>query len=207
MSWHGVWKVHYQINSCALKYLMKVEEEEEDGESGNLTAVAEVVGGGQRLPLGRMEYRPVRRWVRGVLGRDDKEAGDTQSAEEDAVSQLIQRVIAEAEKEVALETVARGDAAVETDKGPKQHKTVASSSAGISTASEAKAGILEQCLYGVAVCSVRCPAYYKSLYRLASTLHSWGQSEVGGGKRGILACISFSRQPKASCWDLCQGIC
>ena len=189
----NIWKVHYQLHSCALKYLMKLgegeeEKEEEEGENEDLTAIAEVVGCGKQLPLGGVVYRPVRRWVRGVLGRDSEEEGDTQS-EGDAVLQLIQRVIAEAEEEVALETVARGDTAMETDKGPNM---VSITSAVTSTA---RAGLLEQCLYGVAVCSVRCPAYYKSLYRLASTLHSLGQSEVGGreGKRegGILACNIF----------------
>ena len=30
--------------------------------------------------------------------------------------------------------------------------------------------LLQQCLYGVAMCAVRCPNYFKSLYRLSSAL-------------------------------------
>lgn len=174
MRCNGVWKVHYQLNSCALKYLMR--EEGGTGEKDDLVALAEAVGCGKQLPLGGMEYRAVREWVRGVLGRGVKGTDSQPAAGGDAVSQLIWRVIAEAENEVALETVAMGDAAMETDKSPEQHEIAKTTET--SDAPPTNDGLLEQCLYGVAVCSVRCPAYYKSLYRLASTLHSLGHSQV-----------------------------
>ena len=37
---------------------------------------------------------------------------------------------------------------------------------------------LAQCLYSVAVCSLRSPAYFKSLYRLANTLTQLGLPQV-----------------------------
>ena len=38
--------------------------------------------------------------------------------------------------------------------------------------------LLHQCLYGVAVCAVRCPTYFKPLYRLSSALLELGLSKV-----------------------------
>lgn len=40
------------------------------------------------------------------------------------------------------------------------------------------AQLLQQCLYGVAVCAVRCPAYFKPLYRLSSALLALGLPKV-----------------------------
>jgi calcineurin-binding protein cabin-1 len=135
----------------------------------------------------------------------------------------VQRVIADAEREVALETVAESETVMDTDNEPLIQAGVAPSigtsliqagvalpigtsltvpqlphselsqlhrisegshdlrpsSSPLSGDSEATpTSLLEQCVYGVALCSVRCPAYYKSLYRLASTLHSLGHSQV-----------------------------
>ena len=42
------------------------------------------------------------------------------------------------------------------------------------------ASLLEQCLYHVAVCAVRCPAYFKPLNRLALALDKMGLAEVMG---------------------------
>ena len=41
---------------------------------------------------------------------------------------------------------------------------------GPSPTSTTAAQLIEQCMYGVAMCAVRCPAYFKPLYRLASVL-------------------------------------
>ena len=49
------------------------------------------------------------------------------------------------------------------------------SSSGMSEEEEA----LQQCLYEVAVCSVRCPAYFKPLYRLAAATVKMGLPQVG----------------------------
>ena len=38
--------------------------------------------------------------------------------------------------------------------------------------------LLQQCLYGVAVCAVRCPTYFKPLYRLSSAFFSLGLPKV-----------------------------
>lgn len=38
--------------------------------------------------------------------------------------------------------------------------------------------LLARCLYGVSVCAVRCPAYFKPLYRLAKTLMFLGLPKV-----------------------------
>ena len=43
-----------------------------------------------------------------------------------------------------------------------------------------RASLLEQCLYHVAVCAVRCPAYFKPLNRLALALDKMGLAEVMG---------------------------
>ena len=127
----------------------------EDGERGEIEAI---IANCQGLPLGTVEYREVRQWVRTLLNgadhSDEEETpsryGTAHSDGLDAVSLFIKKVISDAEREVALET------AMETT----------------------PPSVLEQCLYGVAVCSVKCPAYYKSLYRLASTLHTLGQSQA-----------------------------
>ena len=37
---------------------------------------------------------------------------------------------------------------------------------------------MQLCFYGVSVCAVRCPAYYKPLYRMASTLQALGLPQV-----------------------------
>ena len=224
-------KVHYQIYSCALKYLMCCErvgrsdvregggeEKEGGGEEERIdeAAIAEVVGQCQQLPLGRAEYSEVRAWVRAVLkghGRasqsraahsdEESQYGTTHPDEADAVSLLVQRIIADAEREVALETVANSEVAMETDTvfeqkqlsqsvigtshlipqlphstiGPSQlHRARCSPPSSLPEATPTS--LLEQCIYGVAVCCVRCPAYYKSLYRLASTLHSLGHSQA-----------------------------
>ena len=38
--------------------------------------------------------------------------------------------------------------------------------------------VLKDCIYGVMVCAVRCPAYFKSLYRLAATAVELGMLQV-----------------------------
>lgn len=38
--------------------------------------------------------------------------------------------------------------------------------------------LLQRCIYNIAVCVVRCPAYYKPRYRLAAVLAEIGQTEV-----------------------------
>ena len=190
---------------------------------GDVAVISEVVGKCQRLPLGRVGHWEVREWVRAALrghsgvsrsrtAHSDGEShyGTAHFDETDAVSLLVQRVIADAEREVALETVAKSETAMDTDNEPLIQAGVAPSigtsltvpqlphselsqlhrisegshdlrpsSSPLSGDSEATpTSLLEQCVYGVALCSVRCPAYYKSLYRLASTLHSLGHSQV-----------------------------
>ena len=242
-------------------------------EQGEMVAIAEVVSRCEALPLGGTEGEEVKQWVSRVLGgqaeRGTKEkaggeeygAGSGTSVSEavglahsngaDAVSLLVQSVIADAEREVAMETVARGEAeeeAMETDNvfrsvtssalpsettckestqpgsgsgmphiatslpqlvvGTSQpNRAEAESAAALgeqggmaasllssmsssgsigSISSETSpeppplspADLLERCLWGVAVCAVRCPAYYKPLYRLAATLHSLGHSQA-----------------------------
>ena len=44
---------------------------------------------------------------------------------------------------------------------------------------QAYSSLLQLCLYGVAVCAVRYPAFYKPLYRLATTLHTMRLTQVG----------------------------
>ena len=252
-------------------------------EQGEMVAIAEVVSRCEALPLGGTEGEEgeegeeVKQWVSRVLGgqaeRGTKEkaggeeygAGSGTSVSEavglahsngaDAVSLLVQRVIADAEREVAMETVARGEAeeeAMETDNvfrsvtssalpsettcnestqpgsgsgmphiatslpqivvGTAQPNRAEAVSAAVlgeqggmaasllsSVSSSGSIGsissetlsepppeppplspvdLLERCLWGVAVCAVRCPAYYKPLYRLAATLHSLGHSQA-----------------------------
>ena len=64
-----------------------------------------------------------------------------------------------------------------------QRKT--SSSSGQSSESDsplmhsnARSQLLHQCLYGVAVCAVRCPTYFKTLYRLSTALLKLGLPKV-----------------------------
>ena len=38
--------------------------------------------------------------------------------------------------------------------------------------------LLHQCIYGVLICVIRCPDFFKSLYRLASVLHGLGLGKV-----------------------------
>lgn len=231
--------------------------EGDGGRNGDLAAIAEVVCCNRHLPLWGVEYGSLRVWVGAVLrghneapGTGPSRHGMAHSDGADAVSLLIQRVIADAEREVALETVATGEAEeiMETDdvfqmterprmeaetahigmrpsqtvigtsqivtqlphsiagtsqssgtsEGVHERRNLQSSAArstcgattSISSSSEettcsvpsqatpTSADLLERCVYGVAVCSVRCPAYYKPLYRLASTLHSLGHSQA-----------------------------
>lgn len=49
--------------------------------------------------------------------------------------------------------------------------------------------LLQQCLYGVAVCSVRCPAFFKPLYRLASAMLALGLPRVSSLTNGT--CVLF----------------
>lgn len=64
-----------------------------------------------------------------------------------------------------------------------QRKT--SSSSGRSSESDSplmhsnvRSQLLHQCLYGVAVCAVRCPTYFKPLYRVSSALLKLGLPKV-----------------------------
>ena len=241
-------------------------------EQGEMVAIAEVVSRCEALPLGRTEGEEVKQWVSRVLGGQEtgtKEkvggeeygAGSGTSVSEavglahsngaDAVSLLVQRVIADAEREVAMETVARGEAEEETMETDNVFHSVTSSALpsettcsestqpgsgsgmphiatslpqivvgsaqpnsteAVSAAALGEQGgmaasrlfsvssfgsigsissetsseppppspedLLERCLWGVAVCAVRCPAYYKPLYRLATTLHGLGHSQA-----------------------------
>ena len=178
--------------------------------------------------------------------------GMTHSGGTDAVTLLIRRIIAEAETEVALETVAKG---TETDAfhpelksktGMQQSQSVIGpshivpqlshsmketsqshatsegslelrSSSGFQPSSPSSGeatptSLLERCVYGVAVCSVRCPAYYKALYRLAATLHSLGHSQASdpctahtSQQTCVCVCVCF-RWPRACYWGLFLGL-
>lgn len=120
-------------------------------------AIAKAMGDLEGLPLSQVEYPGVKEWVVGVLrGGGARPAGDR-------VSLLIQKVIADAEREVALEA-------------GKPVEPLRMTSALRPEATPTS--LLERCIYGVAVVSVRCPAYYKSLYKLASIFHSLGHSQV-----------------------------
>ena len=141
-------QVQYQIFSCALKYVTRDIETEGDGE----TAVAKAMEDWQGLPLSGVEHPGVKEWVLGVL-----RGGALRETPPDTVSLLVGKVIADAEREVALET----GKPVE----PLRPEATPTS-------------VLERCVYGVAMVSIRCPAYYKSLYRLASVFHSLGHSQV-----------------------------
>lgn len=59
-----------------------------------------------------------------------------------------------------------------------QRKASSSSADSPLTHSSAQSQLLHQCLYGVAVCSVRCPTYFKPLYRLSSALLRLGLPKV-----------------------------
>ena len=145
-------QVHYQIYSCALKYLlrdnMKVEQD----------AVAKTMGDWQGPPLCGVGYPGVSEWVAAVLGgvrpRPLESELTRQPQGRDSVTLLVERVIASAEREVALET------------GTSDHIKATPTN------------LLGRCLYGVAMVTIRCPAYYKSLYRLASVFHHLGHSQV-----------------------------
>ena len=45
--------------------------------------------------------------------------------------------------------------------------------------------LLQLCLYGVAVCAVRYPTFYKPLYRMAASLHAMGLSRVSLHAMGL----------------------
>ena len=47
--------------------------------------------------------------------------------------------------------------------------------------------LLQQCIYGIAVCAVRCPAHFKSRYRLAAVLAKIGQAKVESNLRIAIA--------------------
>jgi hypothetical protein len=149
-------EVQYQIFSCALKYIVTRDVETEGDRE---TDVAKAMGDWQGLPLSRVEYPGVREWVLGVLrGGSPHSLRETppQHAPPDTVSLLVGKVIADAEREVALET----------GKPVQPLRPEATPTS-----------VLEMCMYGVAMVSIRCPAYYKSLYRLASVFHSLGHSQ------------------------------
>ena len=46
------------------------------------------------------------------------------------------------------------------------------------THDNAQSQLLQLCLYGIAVCTVRCPAYFKPLYRLSTALFKLGLPNV-----------------------------
>lgn len=138
-------QIHYQIYCCAVKYLLRNEE-------GGENAVAMAMEGWEGQPLCDVEYVEVKKWLKDVLCQQRKK--------EDAITSLVHTVIAEAEREVALET--------------GEHVELTSDLRKEATPSV----LLIQCLYGIAVCGIRCPAYYKCWYRLASVFHRLGHSQV-----------------------------
>ena len=164
--------MHYQIFCCALKLFPKWGE----------AAVAKELGDWQGLPLCRVEYPGVREWVLAVLrGRKPYPAEEEWATRPlvagatDSVTRLVQKVIADAEREVSLETG--------------------------SSVSQSPTSVLERCVYGVALATVRCPAYYKSLYRLAAIFHQHGHSKVSS----LSLSLSLSRthtHTHTLCWSL-----
>ena len=59
-----------------------------------------------------------------------------------------------------------------------QSKASSTSADSPLTHSSVRSQLLHQCLYGVAVCAVRCPTYFKPLYRLSSVLLRLGLPKV-----------------------------
>ena len=57
--------------------------------------------------------------------------------------------------------------------------------------------LLQQCIYGIAVCAVRCPAHFKSRYRLAAVLAKIGQAKVNSNLR--IAIASFPGPTPSFC--------
>ena len=55
--------------------------------------------------------------------------------------------------------------------------------------------LLHQCLYGIAVCAVRCPTYFKPLYRLSSALLKLGLPKVYELHYLYLITLYFIRTP------------
>ena len=204
-------KLHYQIYSCALKYLLnncKKEGEREGEKEGGGEGGREGEGEGERegekeenlavvmadcqgLPLGRVGYEGVREWVRAVLRGQSGQYYKVDAPLHygaDIVSRLVQKIIADAEREVAMEI------AMEAGTGNYLEQQQSSTCPETTPPETTHPGLLEQCMYGVGVCSVRCPAYYKSIYRLASTFHSLGHSQVS----------ELSLSLSLSCHDLLQ---
>ena len=66
---------------------------------------------------------------------------------------------------------------------------------------------LTSCLYGVAICAIKFPAYFKPLFRLASALHQMKLSQVNITN----ACMNKSkfiyyRKQRPSCWAHCLNV-
>lgn len=59
---------------------------------------------------------------------------------------------------------------------------------------------LTEAVYGVAMCAVRFPAYFKPLYRLASTLHAMGYPHVSHTTVKFVLHILYYRRPRCSYW-------
>ena len=55
--------------------------------------------------------------------------------------------------------------------------------------SQAYTSLFQLCLYGVAVCAVRYPAFFKPLYRLAATLQAMGLTKVRRGTGSMVVIV------------------
>ncbi len=131
----------------------------------------------------------------------DKPQGDTRSANSpERATKVVQNTMDTSEHDTGnqaylmelpnLEPVADGSPALPQSEQlsteslsldePMQPQSKGSSSSADSpsTHSSVRSQLLHQCLYGVAVCAVRCPTYFKPLYRLSSALLRLGLPKV-----------------------------
>ena len=91
-----------------------------------------------------------------------------------------QRTIEDSLMEAALASQKESKQSIQTESSlsPETLKTASPPPKPSVYVEHVSSNLLQQCIYGIAVCAVRCPAHFKPRYRLAAVLAKIGQTKV-----------------------------
>lgn len=193
-------EVHYQLHSSALKTLLQFhtssrqcqEEDLEEKKKRRLSkeaAIAKALVQIKGLPLSRHSYSALWEWTKDLC----REAFGSSCGSSPSAGATRRSSVAKERDLLEIAEECSGEEAMDVD---VIHKEVSPPPPAVAVQSYDQScdqpdggvtptllpqdyvSLFQLCLYGVSVCAVRCPAFFKPLYRLASTLLALGLPHV-----------------------------
>lgn len=190
-------EVHYQLHSIALKYLLQfhsftppsAQDDKRDREERVAveSSIAEALVELKELPLCRQSYPSVWEWTKEVCGeafgprrgKNPCSLGKCGSGKEDLLMKVAGEEedmdvgVIEVSKQVPLNLASKPSCELECESVSERCEVPQ-----VTPNPQSYVSLVRLCLYGTAVCAARYPAFFKPLYRMATTLHAIGLPSV-----------------------------